>query len=199
MAGSRYVSHVKWWFFIAPVFALVLLPFIPDPSLFAIPSAEQNSVLTVLGADRSDQAVIDTNATFRRLFVDDGIVAVTLRGHEGTFLDGGIGELMRKWTRNFWRMIYRMVYRAIVARSWLLGGTIFIAGAVVDGSVRRAIRASAAGVTTPLTFHLASHAIVLIVGGLLVSFVAPFPLLAFYWIGVAAVLGFLVWRATSDF
>ena len=70
MAGSRFGSHIKWWFFLVPLLALVVMPAIPDKSLFSVPPEEADSVQTVVGAVRADEVVNLTNARFRRWFVD---------------------------------------------------------------------------------------------------------------------------------
>lgn len=199
MANSRYVSHIKWWFFIVPLLTVVLLPFMPDPEFFKIPTVEQSSVRQVVGADKSQGAVIETNAAFKRLFVSTGMVGATLHHHTSLIGDAGVSALAYHWTMNFWRMVYRMVYRVIVLRFWALGGLIMCMGAFIDGTVRGKISASAAGSVSPLSFHLASHGIVLLLGTILIVLVIPVPVLAFYWVGVCAVLALLFWRAAGAF
>jgi hypothetical protein len=200
MAGSRFVAHIKWWFFLVPLLALFVMPAIPDRSLFSVPPEEVDSVQTVAGAARAEEVVTLTNARFRRWFVDSGIIRATLNASaSGEIGEAGISDFAHDWVHNFWLEIYRVIYRASVMKLWLVGTAVFCAAAFVDGSVRRKIKASAAGFASPLSFHLAGHGILLVFGVAFAVLAAPFPVLAQYWIAVAAVLGALLWKASSSF
>ncbi len=200
MAGSRFASHVKWWFFLVPLLSLFVMPAIPDRSLFSVPSEEAESVQSVVGVERADDVVTLTNDRFRRWFVDSGIIRATLDASgSGEISEGGLTEFAHGWVHNFWLEIYRVIYRASVMKLWVIGTFIFCAAAFVDGSVRRKIKASAAGFASPLSFHLAGHGILLVFGMTFAVLAAPFPVLAQYWIAVAAVLGALLWKAASSF
>jgi hypothetical protein len=200
MAGSRFASHVKWWFFLVPLLALFVMPAIPDKSLFSVPPEEADSVQTVVGAERADEVVTLTNARFRRWFVDSGMIHATLDASgSGEIGEAGISEFAHGWVHNFWLEVYRVIYRASVMKLWLIGTFVFCVAAFVDGSVRRKIKASAAGFASPLSFHLAGHGILLVFGVAFAVLAAPFPVLAQYWIAVAAILGALLWKASSSF
>jgi hypothetical protein len=200
MAGSRFVSHVKWWFFFVPLIAVFVMPAIPDKSLFEIPEAEAQSVAATVGDERAVEAVAATNEKFRRWFVQSGIIRATLDATGGSELsDGGVSDLAHTWVHNFWRLIYRVVYRATVMKLWLVGTFVFCVAAFVDGSMRRKIKASAAGFASPLSFHLAGHGILLVFGVAFVVLVVPIPVLAQYWIAVAICLGALLWKASSSY
>ncbi|TDN59024.1 DUF4400 domain-containing protein [Paraburkholderia sp. BL10I2N1] len=200
MAGSRFVSHVKWWFFIVPIIAVFVMPTLPDRSLFEIPDAETQSVVATIGDARADEAVETTNATFRRLFVQTGLMRKTIdaTGHDD-ISDGGVSDFAHTWVHNFWLLIYRLFYRATVMKLWLLGTLVFCTAMFADGTMRRKIRASAAGFASPLSFHLAGHGILLVFGVACAVLVAPVPILAPYWIAVAACLGVLLWKASSSY
>ncbi|MEX3900888.1 MULTISPECIES: DUF4400 domain-containing protein [Paraburkholderia] len=200
MASSRFVSHVKWWFFLVPLLALVVMPALPDRSLFAVPAQEAQSVEDVLGVERADEVLSLTNARFRRWFVDSGIIRSTLDASaSGEIGEGGVSDFARSWVHNFWLEVYRVIYRASVMKLWLIGTFVFCVATFVDGSVRRKVRASAAGFASPLSFHLAGHGILLVFGVAFAVLAAPFPVLAQYWIAVAAVLGALLWKAAASF
>ncbi|GJH04653.1 DUF4400 domain-containing protein [Paraburkholderia terrae] len=200
MAGSRFASHVKWWFFLVPLLALFVMPAIPDRSLFSVPSEEAESVQSVVGVERADDVVTLTNDRFRRWFVDSGIIRATLDASgSGEIGEAGVSEFAHGWVHNFWLEVYRVIYRASVMKLWVMGTFIFCAAAFVDGSVRRKIKASAAGFASPLSFHLAGHGILLVFGMTFAVLAAPFPVLAQYWIAVAALLGALLWKAASSF
>lgn len=200
MAGSRFIAHVRWWFFIVPLIAVFVMPAIPDSSLFEIPDAEARSVERTLGEARADGATERTNAAFRRFFVETGVVQTTLAATRGGDVDdGGVSSFARIWVRNFWRLVYRAIYRATVMRVWLLGTLVFCTAAFVDGTVRRKIKAAAAGFASPLSFHLAGHGILLLAGVAFAVLVAPVAVFAQYWIVVAATMGALLWKASSSY
>ncbi|RKT10582.1 uncharacterized protein DUF4400 [Paraburkholderia sp. RAU2J] len=200
MAGSRFASHVKWWFFLVPLLALFVMPAFPDRSLFSVPPEEVDSVQAVVGAKRAEEVVTLTNTRFRRWFVDSGIIRATLDASgSGEIGEAGVSEFAHGWVHNFWLEVYRIIYRASVMKLWLIGTLVFCVAAFVDGSVRRKIKASAAGFASPLSFHLAGHGILLVFGVAFAVLAAPIPVLAQYWIAVAAILGALLWKASSSF
>lgn len=200
MANSRFVSHVKWWFFIVPIIAVFIMPAIPERSLFEVPDAESKSVVAMVGDVRADVAVRDTNLLFKRLFVTPGFVRATLEAtRDDTLSDGGVSDFAHTWVRNFWLLLYRLLYRVIVMKLWLLGTAVFCLAMFVDGSVRRKIKAAAAGMASPLSFHLAGHGILMVFGLAFAVLVAPVPVLAQYWVGISLCLGLLLWKASSSY
>lgn len=200
MASSRFVSHIKWWFFFVPLFAVLIMPVLPDRSWFSIAPEEVDSVAAVVGAADADQAVALTNARFKRWFVDTGLVRSTMNAAGSSEIgDGGMSELAQSWVHNFWLELYRVLYRATVMKLFVFGTLIFCAAAFVDGTIRRKIKASAAGFASPLSFHLAGHGILLVFGVSFAVLVLPFPVYAQCWVAVAAVLGALLWKAASSY
>ncbi len=199
--ASRFGSHLKIWFFLVPVLAIAVMPAIPERSLFEVPDAETASLVASVGQDRADNAVRSANDLFRHSFVDNGILHRTLAasGSEGGMTDGGFSTFAHTWTENFWLLTYRMLFRAMVMKLWIGGTLLFAAGMFVDGTARRKIKASAAGFVSPLSFHLAGHGLLLVTGTLFGVLVAPVPVLAGYWVVVAALLGALLWKAAESF
>ena len=108
-------------------------------------------------------------------------------------------DFANRWVHNFWRLVYRMVYRLTVMKYWLLGTLVFGAAMFIDGTVRRKVRAAAAGYVSPLSFHLAGHGILLVFGVAFTVLIAPVPLLAPYWLAIAGSLGALLWKAASSY
>ncbi|AKM45379.1 hypothetical protein NL30_36700 [Burkholderia contaminans] len=200
MAGSRFVGHVKMWFFFVPLLSVALMPAVPDSSLFEIPDAEAASVVASLGEVRTAEAINATNRAFKHYFVETGLVQASLDQTRDTEIeDGGAANFARRWVHNFWRLVYRMVYRLTVMRYWLLGTLVFGVAMFIDGTVRRKVRAAAAGYVSPLSFHLAGHGILLVFGVAFTVLIAPVPLLAPYWLAIAGCLGALLWKAASSF
>jgi hypothetical protein len=199
--ASRFGSHLKVWFLLVPVLATAVMPAIPERKLFEIPDAETDSLVASVGQDRADAAITSANDLFKRSFVDNGIVhrTLTASGNVGGMNDGGFSSFAHTWTENFWLLAYRMMFRAMVMKMWIVGTLLFAFGMFIDGTARRKIKASAAGFVSPLSFHLAGHGLLLVTGTLFGVLVAPVPVLAGYWLAVAALLGVLLWKAAESF
>ncbi|BDC45370.1 DUF4400 domain-containing protein [Paraburkholderia terrae] len=199
--ASRFGSHLKVWFLLVPVLAIAVMPAIPERKLFEIPDAETDSLVASVGQDRADAAIRSANDLFKRSFVDNGIVhrTLTASGNVGGMNDGGFSSFAHTWTENFWLLAYRMMFRAMVMKMWIVGTLLFAFGMFIDGTARRKIKASAAGFVSPLSFHLAGHGLLLVTGTLFGVLVAPVPVLAGYWLAVAALLGALLWKAAESF
>jgi hypothetical protein len=202
MAGSRFFGHIKWWFFTVPIMAVCVMPVIPSPALFEVPETEVQSVTATLGQARADEATEHANALFKDTFVETGLVRKSLHATAtatSDIGDAGASDFARTWVKHFWMLIYRTTYRLTVMKLWLVGTIAFGAAAFVDGTVRRKIKAAAAGFASPLSFHLAAHGILLIFGVTFAVLIVPVPVLAQYWVGVSVVLSMLLWRAASSY
>lgn len=198
-SSSRFVRHLKWWFLVLPVLACVCLPVVPMQSLFEISDAESQSVVHVLGDERAGAAVDETNALFHRLFIETGAVQATMRTDEGGDLDDdGVRSFMHTWVKQFWMLLYRALYRAVVMHAWLAGLVVLCFAATMDGTVRRKIRAAAAGFASPLSFHLAVHALLLTLGCAVAVLLLPVPIVAQCWAAMAVLLPLLLWIASSS-
>ncbi|WP_028214834.1 DUF4400 domain-containing protein [Paraburkholderia mimosarum] len=199
MASSRFARHVKWWFFVLPLLAAVVLPVVPDRALFEISDLESQSVVDTLGDARAGEAVDSTNVLFRRWFVDSGAVRATMSARSHDDLDAdGMGGFARDWARQFWMLVYRALYRALVMHAWLAGILVLGMAAAIDGAVRRKIRAAAAGMASPLSFHLAMHALLMLLGSAFVVLLLPVPLIAQCWTLLAVLLPLLIWIVNSS-
>ncbi|PCE30317.1 DUF4400 domain-containing protein [Burkholderia ubonensis] len=200
MAGSRFVGHIKMWFFFVPLLSVALMPAAPDSALFEIPDAEAASVETSLGEARTAETIDATNRAFKRYFVETGLVQASMeRTRDSQIEDGGVANFGSRWVHNFWRLVYRVIYRLTVMKYWLLGTLVFCVAMFVDGTVRRKVRAAAAGYVSPVSFHLAGHGILLVFGVAFTVLIAPVPLLAPYWLAIAGCLGVLLWKAASSY
>jgi hypothetical protein len=198
-SSSRFVRHVKWWFCVVPLLASVLLPILPDTRLFAVSDAESQSAVAALGDERASNSVDTTNGLFRRLFVSTGAVQATLKagGNDGFDADG-TRRFAQGWARHFWMLIYRVLYRAMVMQAWLVGTVVLCAAAWVDGTMRRKVRAAAAGFASPLSFHLATHGMLMVLGSAVVVLVLPVSLIAQWWTILAIFLPLLLWIVSSS-
>lgn len=199
--ASRFGSHLKLWFFLVPILSIAVMPAIPDRKLFEVPDAETESLVASVGQERADAAVRSANELFKRSFVDNGLLHRTLAasGNLDGINDGGISSFSATWTENFWLLTYRAMFRAMVMKMWIVGTLCFALGMFIDGTARRKIKAAAAGYVSPLSFHLAGHGLLIVTGTLFGVLVAPVPVLAVYWLVVAALLGALLWKAAESF
>lgn len=200
MASSRFVRHIKWWFVIVPLVACAVLPVVPDRALFEISDVESQSVVDALGEARAGDAADATNALFRRWFVDTGAVRATMAaGRDRSELDAdGLNGFARDWARQFWMLVYRALYRVEVMQTWFAGVAVLCVAAAVDGAVRRRVRAAAAGMASPLSFHLALHALLVLLGGAFAVLLLPVPLVAQCWTLLAIFLPLLIWIINSS-
>jgi hypothetical protein len=82
---------------------------------------------------------------------------------------------------------------------WLFGTLAFGVAAFVDGTMRRKIKAAAAGFASPLSFHVAAHGMMLLVGATVILLIAPIALLPEYWVAGALLLSLLLWRAAASY
>ncbi|MFM0003957.1 DUF4400 domain-containing protein [Paraburkholderia dipogonis] len=199
--ASRFGSHLKVWFLLVPVLSIAVMPAIPDRKLFEVPDVETESLVASVGQDRADVAVRSANELFRRSFVDNGLLHRTLAasGNVGGLNDGGMSSFAHTWTENFWLLAYRAILRAMVMKMWIVGTLCFALGMFIDGTARRKIKAAAAGFVSPLSFHLAGHGLLIVTGTLFGVLLVPVPVLAGYWLVVAALLGALLWKAAESF
>jgi hypothetical protein len=199
--ASRFGSHLKVWFLLVPVLSIAVMPAIPDRKLFEVPDVETESLVASVGQDRADAAVRSANELFKRSFVDNGLLHRTLAasGNVGGLNDGGMSTFAHTWTENFWLLAYRAMFRAMVMKMWIVGTLCFALGMFIDGTARRKIKAAAAGFVSPLSFHLAGHGLLIVTGTLFGVLLVPVPVLAGYWLVVAALLGALLWKAAESF
>jgi len=199
--ASRFGSHLKVWFVLVPILSIAVMPAIPDRKLFEVPDVETESLVGSVGQERADAAVRSANELFKRLFVDNGLLHRTLAasGNVGGLNDGGMSTFAHTWTENFWLLAYRAMFRAMVMKMWIVGTLCFALGMFIDGTARRKIKAAAAGFVSPLSFHLAGHGLLIVTGTLFGVLLAPVPVLAGYWLAVAALLGALLWKAAESF
>jgi hypothetical protein len=68
-----------------------------------------------------------------------------------------------------------------------------------DGAVQRRIRAAAAGIASPVGFHLAAHGLLVAFGVSGSALLMPMSLPAVVWTGAAACIGALAWRLAASF
>ncbi|CAN7778681.1 DUF4400 domain-containing protein [Cupriavidus necator] len=201
MSNSRFVSHLRLWLIVTPVLLATLAPMLPDDSHFEIDTAELASVAALFGEDRADDLASRANERFRGWFVDSGAIRRSYAGsaNQSLISDGGTAGIASAWLRHLWMELYRAIYRATVAGNWLWGAIFFGAAMLNDGAVQRRIRAAAAGVASPLGFHLAAHGLLISLGVCASALLLPVSLPAGVWTIAAACVGALAWRLAASF
>ncbi|GLC91979.1 hypothetical protein Tamer19_13870 [Cupriavidus sp. TA19] len=201
MPNSRFVSHLRLWLIVTPVLLATLAPMLPDDRHFEIDTAEVSSVHALFGEDRSDALTHRANERFRVWFVDSGAIRRSYGGSakQSLISDGGTADIASAWLRHLWMELYRAIYRATVVGNWAWGALLFGAAMLNDGAVQRRIRASAAGVASPLGFHLAAHGLLIAFGFCASALLLPMSLPAGVWTIAAACVGALAWRLAASF
>jgi len=192
---------MRLWLVVTPVLMATLVPLLPDSTRFEVDAAEQASVESVFGEDRATVLAERANQRFREWFVDSGLIRRSFAGSTNPSVvgDGGSAGFAAGWMQRFWMELYRAVYRATVAGNWGWGALIFAAVMLNDGAVQRRIRAAAAGVASPVGFHLAAHGLLAALGLSAVAMLLPISLLASVWTLAVAGVGCLSWRLAASF
>ncbi|WP_029050274.1 DUF4400 domain-containing protein [Cupriavidus sp. amp6] len=201
MSNSRFASHLRLWLIVTPVLLATLAPMLPDDRHFEIDTAELSSVEALFGEDHADDLTHRTNERFRVWFVDSGAIRRSYGGsaNRSFISDGGTADIASTWLRHLWMELYRAIYRATVAGNWAWGALLLGAVMLNDGAVQRRIRASAAGVASPVGFHLAAHGLLLAFGFCASALLLPVSLPAGVWTIAAACVGALAWRLAASF
>ncbi|CAM2158315.1 DUF4400 domain-containing protein (plasmid) [Pararobbsia alpina] len=201
--ASRFASHLKLWFFVVPLLTVAILPAIPDDGLFNIGAPETQSASIALGADRANEAMTVTNRHFRTWFIDTGYVGKSFAGIASNeferHADAGVSELGATWVKHLWLLVFRALYRLNVLSAWMCGLCIFAGAMWMDGAARRKIKASAAGYSSPLSFHVAWHGLFLATGALIWLLLAPVPLIFNFASLFVALFGALIWKAAESY
>lgn len=192
---------MRLWLVVAPALLAMLSPMLPDDRHFEIDAAEQASVEAVFGEAQAGDLASSANARFRAWFVDSGTIRRSYMGSTNPTLisDGGAAGFAEGWMRHFWMESYRAIYRATVAGNWVWGALFFAAAMLNDGAVQRRIRAAAAGVASPVGFHLAAHGLLVALGISASALLLPLSLPASAWTVATACVGVLAWRLAASF
>lgn len=200
MADSRFASHARLWLLVAPLLLGFVVPMLPDDGRFDLSAAERLSVVSTLGAPKEGRVVEQANARFQRWFVDTGAVGFFHEDRRETtpIRDGGAAEMTARWLAHFWSNLYRAVYRATVMQAWLPGLLMILFAAINDGAVHRRIRAAAARMASPVSFHLAAHGFLLILGLGASALLLPFTLHAEMCAMATIAFAVLGWRMAAS-
>jgi hypothetical protein len=189
--ASRFATHIRLWFFFVPLLAVTVGPAIPEDRLFVIDPLETDSVMATLGSDGANAVMEQANSRFHAWFIDTDIVGKMVNGVRSPdkfASDAGVVAFAELWVRHFWLLIFRVIYRLGVLQNWAGGLAVFTFAMFVDGSVRRKIKASAAGFASPLSFHVAWHGLFMLAGATLLVLFLPLPLIATF-ISVGVLIG----------
>ena len=201
--ASRFASHLKLWFFVVPLLTVAILPAVPDDELFNIEPPETESASVALGAERANEAMATTNLRFRSWFIDTGYIGKSFAGIASNeferHADAGVSELGATWVKHLWLLLFRALYRLNVLSAWMWGLSIFWGAMWMDGTARRKIKASTAGYSSPLSFHVAWHGLFLAAGTLIWLLLAPVPLLFNFAFLFAGLVGALIWKAAESY
>lgn len=171
--------------------------------MFEISSDESESVVDMLGVSESNALVDRTNGIFRDLFVKTGWVEASARAvassNDSVIKSGVVDTFVARWVDNIWLIAYRAVYRIEVMKIWMVGIGVLCIAMFNDGIVKRKIRVSQARTRSPVSFHLATHALTLVLGAMLTVMTIPMSIYASLWTWVALTLSFLCWKMAESY
>lgn len=192
---------MRLWLVVTPVLMATLVPLLPDSARFEVDAAEQASIESVFGKDQAAALADRANQRFREWFVDSGLIRRSFVGSadQSVIADGGSASFAAGWMQRFWMELYRAVYRATVAGNWGWGAFVIAGVMLNDGAVQRRIWAAAAGVASPVGFHLAAHGLLAAMGLSAVAMLLPISLPASIWSLAVAGVGCLSWRLAASF
>lgn len=201
-AQSRFGQHVLLWLML-PVFLVVAVPAIPDPSLVQISQEEIAGNTRLLGATANAAATHRAGELFEKLAIRSGL----LRWSFSTFAPAGSGPVRvapgrsaaAGYLRRMWWTVYKGCYRFEIAMSWFMATGILVAAALLDGSIRRRIKAYEFGYANPVAFHLSAHGLVGLSGLLLALPFVPFGIEQWAWPMLIAALAYGAWKASESY
>ncbi|MFJ1258394.1 DUF4400 domain-containing protein [Cupriavidus sp. CuC1] len=182
---SEFSRHILFWWLLAPLIALLILPGVMSPVSFQIEQAEVRFLSHWGGQDR--EVTRRADAKFDLWFVAPGwvdrSVAVTRPQRVGgSSLAGGVssfpagtGSWLRDWVAGFWMLVYRILWRVLALGPLYLTAAIgFVLPAFVDGIGSRLKKRYDFGQHNPIFFYASMHFVLLAVG--LAMFVPVTPL-----------------------
>lgn len=204
MAGSRIVSHARWWLIALPLLLLIVMPMVPSDDAFRHFPEEEAANARWIGQEVHDKARATATTRFRAWFVDSGVARKSYTmfikdGGKVIKAEDGMRAATKKWLDHFWMGVYRALYRWEVAWMWYAGLFFFALAAAIDGWVVKNVKSTEFGYSNPLNFHLAVHMLIVMIG---LAFVIPFlpiPIGVLVWPSIALIFAGTVWLIMSEF
>lgn len=175
---SEFNQHILFWWLLAPLVALLILPGVMAPESFQVAPAEVRFLSNWGGQHREVTASADEK--FERWFVAPGWVkrSVSLTQPQrmgGLGLSAGATGWLRDWVTGFWMLVYRVLWRVLALGPLYLTAAIgFALPAFVDGIGSRLKKRYDFGQHNPIFFYSSMHFVLLAIG--LAMFVPITPL-----------------------
>ena len=130
-------------------------------------AGEKAAVATYLGDARAQDISTRSDALFRLLMVDSGVVGTVERGllpqPGGRMGDSDIPWLfgwVERSVRTLWFVVYQAIYRLLLLADWVPVLGVVLAAAVVDGGVARSINKSTHQYANPVRYRAGIRALV---------------------------------------
>lgn len=198
---SEFNRHILFWWLIAPLLTLLILPAFMQPESFAIAS-EEVRYLTHWGS-RVHPVTERADALFNSLFVDSGWVRGSLDLAQPRTRDlpaaTGLFRWLHGWIAGFWMLLYRVIWRVYALLPIYLAAILgYALPAFVDGLTTRLKKRYDFGQHNPIFFYSSMHFVLLAVG--LALFVPITPLTLTPWIlgGYFLLTAAAVWIMASN-
>ncbi|MGT2455692.1 DUF4400 domain-containing protein [Cupriavidus basilensis] len=175
---SEFNQHILFWWLLAPLVALLILPAVMAPESFQIEPAEVRFLSNWGGQHREVTRRADEK--FARWvvaprWVERSVSLTQPLGVGGPALSAGATGWLRDWVTGFWMLLYRVLWRVLALGPLYLTAAIgFALPAFVDGIGSRLKKRYDFGQHNPIFFYSSMHFVLLAIG--LAMFVPITPL-----------------------
>jgi hypothetical protein len=198
---NTFASHFFLWIFLIPLCLLLATPLFFDPPDMQVSAAERAS----LESSGIDTASIDSKAesVFTSTFVKSGAVRTTMgfcASKPHTTITRDIKRKNSNYCEGVWLMTYQWLWR-LLAFGGLLGALmiVLLAPALVDGWVKRSIKAYEFGQYSGPVYYAAKHFVIVCAGCLCVVPLLPITLTPLIVLTVVIAMSFAARTVASNF
>jgi hypothetical protein len=198
---NTFVSHFFLWALFIPMCMLLAVPLIFDPPDMQLSSIERDS-LRSSGVDISSTD-LKAESAFTSLFVKSGAVRLTMSlcsSKPHTSITKDLKRKTNSYCEGVWLMAYQWLWR-LIAFGGLLGALmlVLLAPALVDGWVKRSIKAYEFGQYSGPVYYAAKHFVIVCAGCLCVVPLLPITLTPLVVLTVVVVMSFAARTVASNF
>lgn len=202
---SKFTRHLVLWIVVSLVIEVIVLPLFLNPQdTQELIAREMRANAQVLGSIHAG-IVAGANDSFNSAFIASGVLPETVH----TFSPGAITDVFGvervaartsgDWIRSVWLAVYLSVYRLQIALYWFMPAMLFGIAAAIDGAMRRQINKVEFGVSDPIYFSYATHALIAVVGVSAALAFAPFHVHMYVWPLAITLACAILWVFAANF
>ena len=195
------IGHVFLWLVVIPLLSMAIVPLFHVHGQPAVSPREVTSFANQ-GID-VDQAQAVATASFTHRFIDSGLISRSYAWIAPSRSPRALDQTRLRvttWVEGAWSAVYRAQFRySAYGKSLSVFVLIGLIAAIVDGLGVRARKRFEFGYQNPVTFSLARHAPILLLGAFLVGPFWPFALTPEWLMGGFAFMAFVTWIAAANF